>query len=1236
MKYKRFYIGLLVLFLGLLSFAVNGKEGKHQIMIPFVNFNLVTPVGEFDNEGFLWLADISGLYRYNGQFLTQIYPKDSTGNKVSISSIKTLCFDPKAKLMWIGTDYGELYSLNINNYQVREYNLPSNANPSAQNIISSIYVKGASEVIIGTNGQGLFLFNKVTGIFSPIATRNFSYLETVNVIIEINDRIFCGTNNGLHIFNQQYLEVSQKEFEIAQHELIKNKAVDDIIEDIQSVYITTDFYVIRWDKHSNKIEKLLYTYPHRIREIELHQDVLWVATRSAGLIAYDLKNGQQTVYKHEADNELSLPENSVYWLKCSPKQPVLFLGLASSFRSIDLTTPRFKKTDIRKFEHSVSSIPFDIAKDHNGNIWYKAGGFLHRYSETDDDAKVINITFKGENIRIRSIYTHNKQLWVSGKKLLFHINSSGEILHTIKITVPDYLEKIPWLDYHFKSQNDSMLWFSMNYGLIRINTQNYSYECFWIPLSEKEHINPILSAMEFENNNIWIGSKTGWLYTFNIGSKTFKKYRIYKNIKKKPQQVFMQSLYKADSFLYIGTYSSGLIRFNTHQMEQDFDFSVPELNKCQYALFPDKNGKLWAATNNGLCHLDLNNNTVQVFSKEEGTLFHDFNENGYFIDKNGQALLTGSKGFIEFNINKVISNTKPAPVYVKDFAHGYITELVQNIEPFLVPLTDSLIEIYESNKSLFIDYSVINYLYPHRNFISYKLEGHDTAFSKIHASTPILFNGLKAGTYSLKIHSINNDGIANPNAYTIKIKVKNHFYQMAWFWGLIVILCIGFIVFMYGLRLKLLKKKQIRLQELVDEQTMELKVANEELSEGREEIMQQNEELNYHRNFLQQEVEKQTEELKKALVRAEESDKLKTSFIHNLSHEIRTPMNAIFGFIEFLDDEYYSKEERAEFVRIIREKSTILLKIIDDLLFYSMVETNQLTITNEEFVVGELIQKCYQKRESMDGTGKVFFRLEIDNALKNVSIRSDKVKLEKIIGALLDNAFKFTNTGEIILGAKLLQGAVEFYVQDTGIGISKEDINKIYNPFHQAEMRKDFQHTGLGLGLSIALRLSNILNGELNISSSQDQGTYASFYLSVETLPIDNPGVETQDTQVEEWNGDLLVVDDEQVNFSVIKLLLNKSKLNLAFAKNGKEAITFMEQNPHTKLILMDLKMPEMDGFTASQIITERFPQTLIIAQSAYTLQQDLDRAFAAGCVDFITKPFNREIFYATISKHLE
>ncbi len=375
------------------------------------------------------------------------------------------------------------------------------------------------------------------------------------------------------------------------------------------------------------------------------------------------------------------------------------------------------------------------------------------------------------------------------------------------------------------------------------------------------------------------------------------------------------------------------------------------------------------------------------------------------------------------------------------------------------------------------------------------------------------------------------------------------------------------------------------------------------------------------------EIEKKLEIAKNKAI---EADRLKTAFLTNISHELRTPMNAILGFSALLTESGISDEKRKQFVEIITQSGNTLLNLVEDILDISKIEAGQLKITHGPVHIGNVLDELYLSFLEIKNQRNLYdIELILNNNVdtSNLVLITDIHRLRQILMNLIGNALKFTEKGYVMFGVHdIADGKVIFYVKDTGIGISEEQLPYIFDRFTKIDNEKNRLFRGAGLGLAICKKLSELLEGEITVESTLGVGS--KFYL---TLPAKEVSVITSSQTKPKVVGseinfskhlDILIVEDDPHNFEFLKQVLSAFNISITHATNGQEAINYCQSKLYD-VVLMDVKMPVVDGYEATKIIKRISSKQHIIMQTAYAGQPEIEKCIAVGCDDYITKPIN-------------
>lgn len=390
--------------------------------------------------------------------------------------------------------------------------------------------------------------------------------------------------------------------------------------------------------------------------------------------------------------------------------------------------------------------------------------------------------------------------------------------------------------------------------------------------------------------------------------------------------------------------------------------------------------------------------------------------------------------------------------------------------------------------------------------------------------------------------------------------------------------------------------------------------------------------MNIYDNLSRDELIQRLIEFEKVTpIQAREADRLKSAFLANMSHEIRTPLNAIIGFSSVLL-ESNDLQERQEYLSIIQKNNELLLQLVDDILDFSKIESDVLEYNFIDVDLKDVCSRMYQKYVQKVNPGvQMVFNYEHPSIL----LYTDEHRVAQILSNFLTNAAKFTSEGTITLSYKQVEDQVLISVQDTGIGISRDQISSVFNRF----VKLDNYKQGAGLGLPINKMITERLGGMVGVDSEEGKGSVFWFTLPVKALEkkltvicdtAEKPSVVESGT---EQKHSILIAEDVEANFYLLKVLLGKQYL-LYHAENGQEAVElFHTHNP--ELILMDIKMPVMDGFEATQEIRKYSADIPIIALTAFAYEKDMVQAKACHFTDYIVKPMDIPLLRKLLANYL-
>ncbi len=406
-----------------------------------------------------------------------------------------------------------------------------------------------------------------------------------------------------------------------------------------------------------------------------------------------------------------------------------------------------------------------------------------------------------------------------------------------------------------------------------------------------------------------------------------------------------------------------------------------------------------------------------------------------------------------------------------------------------------------------------------------------------------------------------------------------------------------------------------------------MQLQNDQLINLNERLRKQNEEIIIKNRELAREREK-----------AEASDKLKTAFLNNISHEVRTPLNGIIGFSQLLNDTDASPEDKIDYVDALNMSVERLTDTFNDIMDVSLLMSGNMPVNIETIPLQKLMGEIEKKHQQLAQAKGIEILMNIPAELQTLTIDADRGFIHKIVNELTGNAVKYTHQGYVELGYNMHDDELMLFVKDTGIGISAKALPEIYEPFSQEDYSTTRSQEGAGLGLTIVRGIVDLLQGTIKVDSQPNKGTKIEIYIPINAsremeLKKDSPTLPMKN-QNDEWPT-ILVAEDEDLNILYTKRIFKPHPFNMIFVRNGSEAVKVVEEHPQIDLVLMDIKMPVMDGLEATRLIKKTHPNLIIVAVTAYAANDDRYMCLNAGCDDYVTKPFKPAELFDTIRKWL-
>ncbi|MCP4601154.1 MAG: response regulator [Proteobacteria bacterium] len=1275
-----------------------------------------------DNQGFMWFATQDGLNKYDGYKFT-IYrhdPNDSTS--LSNNYIWSILEDEEDNL-WIGTRGGGLDKFDKKTgVFTRHIHQADNPKSLSNNSVRSIYQDSGGNLWIGTTGGGLNKFDKNSGEFTRYSSetnnpKTLSHNSVNSISEDSGGNLWIGTDNGLNKLDPKAGTFTRYFNQIENPRSLSNNIIKAVFEDSKgNLWIGTIGGLNKFEKKTEDFtlylnqtdnpKSLSNNYVWSI--FEDSGGDLWIGTVGGGLNKLDRKKETFTRYVSQAGNPKALCDNTIYSI-IEDDGGNLWIGTLSGgiskFNRKAGSFPIYLNKADNPQSFSQNSI-HSILEDSKGNMWI--GSYGSGLVEFDRNSGDISL-YKNQAENPQSLSQNYVRSILEGSDGYLWIGTFGglnrfdlrEKTFTRYLNQPGNPKSLS--DNHIITileDSRGNLWIGTYSG--GLNNFDRETETFTRYLNQADNPkslshNSIYSIIEDSKGDLWVGT-TGGLNKFNRKEKSFTRYLHQDDNPKSLSHNCLNSVVEdSEGNLWIGT-DGGLNRFD--RKSETFIYYRVENglpNDVIYGILEDKKGYLWLSTNKGLSKFNPKTETFTNYDKNDGLQSDEFNAGAYYKDRSGKMYFGGIDGFNAFYPDGIQDNKYIPPVVITDFLlfnkSVNLAKTATKSDSFQlekhINLTKEIILNYTDYIFAF-EFSVLNYRQSEKNQFAYKLEGFDEDWVETdYALRRATYTDLPHGEYIFRVKGSNDDGYWNEKGTNIRITILPPPWRTWWAYSLYALLALSIVSWfvramllrarrLVADRVQQFKEKQKKAEEFakileikVEDRTRELKDVNEELKDVNKELKDVNEEF--------KEVNTQ---LVSANERLRDLDKMKSRFFANISHELRTPLTLILAPVESMlsGDLGEIAEEHLEQITGVKRSALELLKHIDDLLDLSRLEEARLRLRLEPFDLSSLLVRILDFARPLAERKKIEFDLSCE---ENLTINADEAKLERVFVNLLSNALKFTDPNGKI-SARVLEDddSINVAVEDTGIGIPKEDLERIFDRFGQVDPSMTRRSGGSGIGLSLAKELVELHRGRLLVTSKLDQGSTFTVEIPKRLDEIIPPSLierrvnpldvthkrREQDQNLTEWTNELLsspeyrfmgigkvpksritaipqspelksarllVADDNPEVLSYLQQSL-KDRYDIWTAQDGKEAWELLVNHRHD-LVIADVMMPEMSGLELTHRIKKdpRTQDTPVILLTARSGAEHRMEGHAVGADQYVTKPFNPSELRAAIKSLL-
>ncbi|HXS26932.1 MAG TPA: two-component regulator propeller domain-containing protein [Steroidobacteraceae bacterium] len=1180
-----------------------------------------------DSQGFIWFGTADGLVRYDGQELVRYAYSRGERRGLPGNFVYRIVEDERHDL-WIAIKGGGVARWNRSRDDFTVYRHdPHDPRSLSSDAVRALSIDSRGRIWIGTIDAGLDVLDPVSGQvehFRHDASRPGS-LASDDVFTLAWDRVgnlWIGTSDGL-----DELEPGASTFRHFRHTAgdphsLTGREITQVLEDPSgSLWVGSfDGGLDRMDR-SGKVVQVFRHDPRRAGSLA-SDDVralladragnLWVGT-AAGLDRLDRATGEIVHYKHEANDPESLrdsfvlslyqDENGLVWIGT-------FTGGASRWdpRSSELGAHR--PAWLGRFTTAFADAP-------DGRVWVSSmGGGLAQYDPSTGRAQGL-ATLLGrrvalDNGRVMSLLSDRRgALWIGTMGAgLYELDAHHRLKSfPVKAGDPRALSAPGIVTIH--EARDGELWIGTFGGGVDVLDpatgliRQLPYGAAPGAVSSAN----VIAMAEDSRGRLWIGTDGGGLDVVRPDGTLI---RVFRHVPGDPGSLPANTIYAlaVDSRdrVWIGTADAGLavasaaaapetMRFRTYSREEGL--SSDAIN----GILVDERGRVWMSGNAGLMRLDPDDGAIKTFHLEDGLQGEEFTTGAAARLRDGRFCFGGPRGFNLFYPFRVTESRKPPRLALTG------VEILGAPAPGPLPYwLRSRISLGYRDNIVSLDVSVLDFTSPKHNRLAYRMAGLTDRWIDLGAQHRITLTNLGAGDHVLEVRGASSDSI-----WSEPLRITLHRSPAPW--------ASGWAFALYALAALALLAHRLR------------KHRRQRLLEYRE------------RERLEAEVAARTQALTESNRQLAEAARAKSDFLDRMSHELRTPMNGVVGMTELLARTPLSAVQ-SHLTETIRSSAQVLLRIVNDLLDLSRAQAGKVALEVLPLDLARMLEECTSVfAATVQSKGIELIARPLSGAATHggQALLGDPLRVRQILMNLIGNAIKFTERGRVVVEATVepvaKDGAqLQLSVCDTGIGMDAETMEKIFDPFTQADESTSRRFGGSGLGLAICRELAELMGGRITVQSAPGKGSTFRVLLPLALGTAHSNGAPVQAERKEAAPGEgtpatvsiggrVLLVEDEPVNAAVAQGYLETLGCQCIWTRHGAEAVA-RSSTERFDLILMDLNLPGLDGFATTQLIrdgTRGGARTPVIALTAHDAARVRDRCLAAGMDDVLTKPYTLE-----------
>jgi signal transduction histidine kinase/ligand-binding sensor domain-containing protein/DNA-binding response OmpR family regulator len=1230
----RYSVVIILILLSPVSIFGQGSNLYFEHLNYDVNYSQSTISSILQGEkGFIWLGTDNGLVRYDGYNYIRYQNNENDRNSLSNNHINVLHEDSQHNL-WIGTKNGvNLFNKKTNKF----FQIDIPPIKGGRNYISSIIEDDAKNLWIGTFG-GVKRLNKQKHLLEDVSKNLnitlFNKSRVLSLFYDKNYGVLVGTSTGLECFDPvtSKLKTLPKAF-TENKAFLKSKIWKIIKEKNGDLWFATETMgVFLYSKSKNQLFNYYNDFNRKntiasnwVNDIlSIDNNTVWFGTND-GLSVLKKDKGEFINYKHNPFVNSSLSDN---YVKCflKDRQGSIWLGTIAGgvnfFNQANLNFISVRESFFPNFGLS-NALVNSIIEDRTGAFWIGTfgGGLNYLDFATNKSASYLIKTIdrkKTSNMIKVVVDQNNENLLCGTLNGLYQFNKGSKNFKFMPLSKEE--SEVDGRPISTLLMDNDDIWVGTNGSGLKKIDKSGKIESYLADGGQYSLSDNFIMDIENRKNGLWVATQNGLCY-FDKNKKTFLKFLREVEPNSLSSNNLISLFTDSKGGLWIGTDNLGINYFDDKtQKFYAINKSVGFIDGIVNNISEDIDGNLWASSDDQLFKIKIkkfdlpfkaSDLEITMYSSKDGLSVKKFSDNCSIKLRNNNLVFGASKGIAIFNPNKIIKTpNKNEIIFTKLKVNNEEVNVYDVNSPLEKPISEiSSITLKHYQGYLNLEFSSLNFVNPDKNIYSYKLETlfQNDEWHELGVQNVLNLNALSPGTYNLKIRTSNEEGIWNPKIKNLEIVILSPWWETWWAYFIyLVILGISSWYLLRFIRNKQALKRALFLEQVENERQQELY-------------------------------------------------KMKIDFFTNVSHEIRTPLTLISGPVEELLNKVEPNSYQENKLKIIKNNSDRLLKLVNELMDFRKAEKGSMKIYCEE---KDIVSFCFEIYESFRGIAvekNIDYKFVINST--PILVYFDKNQMEKVVYNLLSNAFKFTGKkGRITLSVELKSDDVEtilIKVKDNGIGIPENRKKKIFKNFFQLDDRGR-ANLGSGIGLALSKSIVELHHGEINVQVENDANFNTIFIISlkkgsshlkksqiiennlveldfVEQVSIAKPEiiVETVEEDCSDSNIDkpaLIVIDDNEELLSFVYDILCDDYRVLKFL-SAKLALEHMEKEI-PDLIISDVMMPEMDGFELCEIVktsqnTNHIPIILLTAKSS---TQNRIEGLSTGADSYISKPFSIEV----------